>query len=83
MMQKTNYKKAPEEIAEAIESSKITDDFLPPPDKLRFKAQTVKITVDLSVSNVSILKDNAIKSGISVKLGRLKRADLSPRFLAL
>ncbi|QTA80275.1 Uncharacterized protein dnl_25720 [Desulfonema limicola] len=67
MKKKINYKKAPKEIAEAIEASQIIDDFLPPPANLVLKDLSVKITVDLSVPNAEFLKENAQKLGIPLK----------------
>jgi len=64
MKRKTYYKNAPEEIAEAIESSEIIDDFLPPPDRLVLKDRSVRITINLSLPIVKFFKENAIKSGI-------------------
>ena len=61
---KTNYKNAPKEIAEAVESSEIIDDFLPPPEKLVLKEQSVRITLNLSADIVKFFKENAGKSGI-------------------
>ncbi|HAO19499.1 MAG TPA: CopG family transcriptional regulator [Desulfobacteraceae bacterium] len=64
MKRKTDYKNAPKEIAEAIESSEIIDDFLPPPDKLVLKEPSVRITINLSMPVVKFFKENAGKSGI-------------------
>lgn len=64
MKRKTNYKNAPGKIAEAIESSKIIDDFLPSPDKLVLKEQSVRITINLSLPIVNFFKENARKSGV-------------------
>ena len=64
MKRKTNYKNAPKAIAEAIGSSEIIDDFLPPPEKLVLKEQSVRITLNLSADIVNFFKENAGKSGI-------------------
>ncbi len=64
MKRKTDYKNAPIEIAEAIELSEIIDDFLPSPDKLVLKEQSVRITINLSLPIVNFFKENTIKSGI-------------------
>ncbi|MEI6259130.1 MAG: hypothetical protein WCR46_04390 [Deltaproteobacteria bacterium] len=64
MKRKISYKNAPKEIAEAIASSEIIDDFLPLPDKLVLKEQSVRITINLSVPVVKFFKENAGKSGI-------------------
>jgi predicted DNA binding CopG/RHH family protein len=68
MKQKISYKNAPKEIAEAIASSEIIDDFLPPPDKLVLKEQSVRITINLSVPVVKFFKENAGKSGVPYQL---------------
>ena len=38
---------------------KIIDDFLPPPEKLGFKNESVKITISLSKDSVDFFKDQA------------------------
>lgn len=47
-MQKENYTSAPPEIKEAIEQSEVIEDSLPPPNKLVFKEENVKVTLELS-----------------------------------
>jgi predicted DNA binding CopG/RHH family protein len=62
-MKKTSYTSAPPEIAEAIKGSVIIDDFLPSPDKLVFKEDNVKVTLELSKRSVSLFKRYAHKKG--------------------
>ncbi len=44
MKNKTKYTKAPKGIAQAISASEPIEDFLPGPDKLVFKDESVKVT---------------------------------------
>lgn len=62
-MQKEKYTNAPPEIKEAIEQSEIIDDFLPPPDKLIFKEENVKVTLELSKRSVNLFKRYAKRKG--------------------
>jgi predicted DNA binding CopG/RHH family protein len=59
MKNKTKYRKAPKGVAEAILHSEIVEDFLPPPDKLVFKEQTVKVTLALSQRSIEFFKAKA------------------------
>lgn len=42
-----------------IEEVEIVDDFLPSPDELAFKEDTVKVTITLSKSSVDFFKEKA------------------------
>lgn len=64
MSKKTNYKPAPKSISNAIFSSEIIDDFLPPPEKLIQKEDTQKITILLSKSSVRFFKEQAKRLGV-------------------
>jgi predicted DNA binding CopG/RHH family protein len=64
MKKKTTYKPAPRDISEAIRVSDIIDDFLPAPEKLIKKEDTVKITILLSKKSVHFFKEKARKFGV-------------------
>ena len=59
MRNKTKYRKAPKSVADAILRSEIVEDFLPAPDKLVFKEQTVKVTLALSQRSIEFFKAKA------------------------
>ena len=59
MKNKTKYRKAPKAVADAILQSEIVEDFLPPPDKLVFKEQSVKVTLALSQRSIEFFKAKA------------------------
>ena len=61
MRVKTGYRKAPRAIANAIVNAEVVDDFLPPPDKLVFKEETIKVTLSLSQRSVEFFKAKARK----------------------
>lgn len=63
IMKKTKYTDAPPEIKKAIEQSEVIEDFLPPPDKLVFKEDNVKVTLKLSKRSVTFFKRYAKKKG--------------------
>ena len=48
---------------EKIGKVEIVDDFLPSPEELTFKEDTVKVTINLSKSSVEFFKDLAKKHG--------------------
>jgi predicted DNA binding CopG/RHH family protein len=64
IMRKTIYTKAPTDIGKAIEESDIIDDFLPSPDKLVFKEENVKVTLELSKRSVGLFKKYAHSRGV-------------------
>jgi hypothetical protein len=53
-MQKINYTNPSKDIRDAIKQSEIIEDFLPPPDRLIFKEENVKITLELSSKSVRL-----------------------------
>jgi predicted DNA binding CopG/RHH family protein len=61
---KRQYAKAPPEIAEAIAEAEIIEDFLPPPDQLVLREDTVKVTLNLSKESVVFLKREAQARGV-------------------
>jgi predicted DNA binding CopG/RHH family protein len=42
---------------------RVVDDFLPPPEQLAFKEETVKVTLSLSTSSVAFFKEQAKRHG--------------------
>ncbi|GAB4433257.1 MAG: hypothetical protein OHK0011_16240 [Turneriella sp.] len=60
----TRYDDAPRDIAEGINSSEIIEDFLPRPDELVFKKETVKVTINLSKESVEFFKKRSRKYGV-------------------
>ncbi|WP_243401451.1 CopG family transcriptional regulator [Leptospira harrisiae] len=64
MKKKTIYTNTPNNIAKAINSSLVIDDFLPPPDKLIIKEDNSKVTILLSKKSISFFKDQSKKSGV-------------------
>ena len=56
MKEKNRYRKAPKTISNAIVHSEVVKDFLPAPDKLIFKEQTVKVTLALSQRSIDFFK---------------------------
>ena len=44
---------------EALGDLEVVDDFLPSPDELAFKDETVEVTISLSKSSVQFLKEKA------------------------
>ena len=64
MVKKIYYKNAPAGIADAINSSVRIKDFLPPPEKLINKEETVRITINLNKQSVTFFKKKAKKQGV-------------------
>lgn len=62
---RTQYKKTPRAIADAINASEIIEDFLPKPEELVFKKETVKVTMNLSKESVDFFKKRSRKYGVS------------------
>ena len=46
MNNKRKYEKAPLDIAEAIDQAEVVADFLPPPDQLVPREETVRVTLN-------------------------------------
>jgi predicted DNA binding CopG/RHH family protein len=63
-MKRMEYTNAPPDIAKAIEESVVIKDFLPPPDKLAFKEENIKVTLELSKKSVALFKKYARKRGV-------------------
>jgi hypothetical protein len=49
---------------EPMEVGRVLPDFLPPPDKLVFKEDAVKVTITLSTRSVYFFKTEAAKRGV-------------------
>ena len=58
------YSDAPPEIGEAIEQAEIIEDFLPPPNQLVVKEETVKVTLNLSKDSIAFEKKEAKALGV-------------------
>ena len=59
MKKKISYSNAPKDIAEIISKAKIIKDFLPSPEKLVLKEDTIKITLFLNRKSVAFFKKKA------------------------
>ncbi|HQO40392.1 MAG TPA: CopG family transcriptional regulator [Spirochaetota bacterium] len=64
MKKKTVYNSAPGNVSEAIKVSEFIEDFLPAPEFLVKKEETVKITIALSKSSVDFFKHRAEQAGV-------------------
>ncbi|CAN2046005.1 CopG family transcriptional regulator [Candidatus Magnetomoraceae bacterium gMMP-13] len=62
MKQKIIYRDAPNDVD--LNNAKIIKDFLPPPEQLVFKENTVKVTLSLTKSSVDFFKKEAKKYGV-------------------
>ena len=49
----------------SIEEVKVVKDFLPPPEELAFREETVKVTIALSKASVEFFKQEAAKNQVS------------------
>jgi hypothetical protein len=76
MKGKTKYRNAPKRVAEAIAQSDIVTDFLPSPDKLVLKENTVKITLSLSRKSIEFFKAKAIQYDVPYQTMIKKVVDL-------
>ena len=59
MKNKTNYSDGP------IEDVRVVEDFLPPPEELAFREETVKVTIALSKASLDFFKQEAAKHQVS------------------
>ena len=64
MNKKTGYSDAPVSVAEAIGSAEVVDAFLPPPQELVLRNETVKVTISLTQKSVDFFKRSAEKQGV-------------------
>ena len=82
-MNNKKYEQAPSDIAEAIEQAEVIADFLPPPDQLVFKEETVRITLNLNKKSVDFFKLRAKENGIPYQRMIRKVLDIyAERFLS-
>jgi predicted DNA binding CopG/RHH family protein len=59
MTNKINYSDGP------IDEVRVVEDFLPPPEELAFREETVKVTIALSKASVEFFKHEAAKHQVS------------------
>ena len=76
MKSKIRYRNAPKRVAKAIAEAKIVADFLPSPDQLIFKEDTVKITLSLSEKSVKFFKAKAKQYNVPYQTMIKKVVDL-------
>lgn len=53
------YEDAPIEVRDSLNSARLIEDFLPPPEKLIIKEDTKKITIVLSKRSVDFFKEKS------------------------
>ena len=63
-MSKTRYEEAPAELAESIEQAEVIPDFLPSPDRLVLRQETVRVTLNLNKRSVDFFKSSAQQNGV-------------------
>ena len=61
---KRKHGKAPSDVAEAIEQAEVIRDFLPPPDQLVLREETVRVTLNLNKKSVDFFKVKAQENGV-------------------
>jgi len=76
MKKKNGYSDAPTDIAETIKEAKVIDDFLPPPEELILRDDTVKVTISLTKKSVDFFKESADKQGVPYQTMIRKVLDL-------
>ena len=59
MTHKISYSDGP------IEEVRVVEDFLPPPEELAYREETVKVTIALSKASVEFFKQEAAKHQVS------------------
>ena len=64
MSSEKKYEGAPVDIAEAIEQAEVIPDFLPSPDQLVLKEETVRVTLNLNRRSVDFFKMQARENGV-------------------
>lgn len=64
MSKQIKYSNAPKEVAEAIRTSEVVTDFLPPPNELVRKEEQVKVTINLSKRSIDFFKRAAAHEGV-------------------
>ncbi len=82
MSSQRKYEKAPSDIAEAIEQAEVILDFLPPPDQLVLREETVRVTLNLNKRSVDFFKIRARENGVPYQSMIRKVLDIyAERFL--
>ena len=82
-MNKAKYEDAPAELAEAIEQAEMIPDFLPSPDRLVVREETVRITLNLNKRSVDFFKSSARQNGVPYQSMIRKVLDIyAERYLA-
>ena len=76
MSKKTGYRNAPPQVADAIRNATVIDDFLPPPEELIPRDETVKVTISLTQKSVDFFKTSAEKQGVPYQTMIRKVLDL-------
>ncbi|MBT3273639.1 MAG: CopG family transcriptional regulator [Spirochaetales bacterium] len=76
MSKKMIYRDAPKAVAEAINAAKVVDDFLPPPEELLLRNETVKVTISLTQTSVDFFKKSAEEQGVPYQAMIRKVLDL-------
>ena len=59
MKKKTVYRNAPKDVADALMVAEPVPDFLPSPEQLVFKEESVKVTLSLSKDSIAFFKQRA------------------------
>ncbi|MDE3256969.1 MAG: BrnA antitoxin family protein [Gemmatimonadota bacterium] len=82
-MSKPKFENAPAELAEAIEQAEVIQDFLPPPDRLVLREETVRVTLNLNKRSVDFFKSSARQNGVPYQSMIRKVLDIyAERYLA-
>ncbi len=76
MSKKTGYRDAPPQVAEAIRSATVIDEFRPVPDELIPRDETVKVIISLTQKSVDFFKVSAEKQGVPYQTMIRKVLDL-------
>ena len=76
MSKKTIYRDAPKGVADAINAAEVVGDFLPPPEELVLRDETVKVTISLTQKSVDFFKEAAEEQGVPYQTMIRKVLDL-------
>jgi len=76
MKKKDGYSDVSTDVAAAIKEAKVIDDFLPPPDELVLRDDTVKVTISLTKKSVDFFKESASEQGVPYQTMIRKVLDL-------
>ena len=79
MRKKTEYRDAPKSVSEAINAAEAVDDFLPPPEELVLRDDTIKVTISLTQNSIDFFKESAKKQGVPYQTMIRKILDLYAR----